>query len=67
MQVKASWSRAPGSSPVVWGDVHQQGVFYYRDAKATGTVNSASTGQRNLGSSTSGWLWSGAWIYATGT
>ena len=66
-KIKASWKNAPGSSPLVWSDVYQQGAFYYRDATATGTIQSAVTGSAQLKNSTGGWLWSGAWVYATGT
>lgn len=67
VKVNATWSNKRGSTPLYYGDIYQQGVFYYRDATASGSIRSASTGQANLRNSSGGWLWSGAWVYATGT
>ena len=61
VKIKATWKNAANSSPVVWTDLYAGAAYYYRDATATGTLGSTAL------SSTSGWLWSGAWVYPTGT
>lgn len=67
VKLDVSWRNKPGSSPLAWSDIYQQGVFYYRDAVGSGTVTSATTGAARAKDSANGWLWSGAWVYATGT
>lgn len=67
VKLDVSWRNKPGSSPLYWSDRYEQGVFFYRDATGAGKLTSSSTGEARLRNSTGGWLWSGAWVYATGT
>lgn len=61
VSINVTWKNAPNSSPIVWTDVYQGAAYYYRDAAATGSLGSTKL------TSTSGWLWAGAWVYPTGT
>lgn len=62
-----SWKNAPGSSPVIWSNEYEYGVYYYRDAVAKGSVKSTYLGSVTLPNTPGSWHYSGAWVYPTGT
>lgn len=62
-----TWKNAPGSSPVVWANEWEGGIYYNRDAAAKGTVSSTLLGSKTLSNSPTGFLYTGLWAYPTGT